>query len=33
MMPPTAIITGGGAFTGAVLLILTMLRFTTGTGD
>lgn len=33
MNPPSAILTGGGAFTGTVLLILTMLRFTNGAGD
>jgi hypothetical protein len=32
MNPPTAILTGGGAFTGTVLLVLTMLRFVTGAG-
>jgi hypothetical protein len=31
MNPPTAILTGGGAFAGTVLLVLTMFRFTTGT--
>lgn len=33
MNPPTAILTGGGAFTGTVLLVLTMLRFVTGAGE
>lgn len=28
--PPTAILTGGGAFAGTVLLILTAMRFTAG---
>lgn len=28
--PPTAILTGGGAFAGTVLLILTAMRFTVG---
>ncbi len=31
--PPTAILTGGGTFAGTVLLVLTMLRFTTGAVD
>ena len=33
MNPPTAILTGGGTFTGTVLLVLTVLRFTAGAGD
>ncbi len=33
MNPPTAILTGGGAFTGTVLLIITMLRFAVDTDD
>jgi hypothetical protein len=33
MNPPTAVLTGGGAFTGTALLVLTMLRFTTGAED
>jgi hypothetical protein len=33
MNPPTAILTGGGAFTGTVLLVLAMLRFVTGAGE
>jgi hypothetical protein len=31
--PPTAILTGGGAFAGTVLLVIAMLRFTTGAAD
>ena len=33
MNPPAAILTGGATFSGTVLLVITMLRFTAGTGD
>jgi hypothetical protein len=32
MNPPMAILTGGAAFSGTVLLVLTVLRFATSTG-
>jgi len=31
--PPMAVLTGAGAFSGAVLLILAMLRFAAGSSD
>ncbi|MEU8048095.1 hypothetical protein AB0B71_28610 [Micromonospora echinofusca] len=31
--PPTAVLTGGGAFAGTVLLVLTVIRFTTGQAE
>ncbi|MFG1955391.1 hypothetical protein [Micromonospora sp. NPDC048830] len=31
--PPTAILTGGGAFAGTLLLILTVVRFTAGQAE
>lgn len=33
MNPPAAILTGGATFSGTVLLVITMLRFTAGGGD
>jgi hypothetical protein len=33
MNPATAILTGGGAFAGTVVLVLTMVRFTAGATD
>jgi len=32
-IPPLAILTGAGAFSGTVLLFLAMLRFVAGSGD
>ncbi|MBW4704569.1 hypothetical protein [Micromonospora sp. RL09-050-HVF-A] len=31
--PPTAILTGGSAFAGTILLVLTVLRFATGQAE
>jgi hypothetical protein len=33
MNPPTAILTGGGAFAGTILIILTVLRFNAGSTE